>query len=122
MSGAIIRSEIAAALREVGTATGEGPLTAIITRQGATTGPEWNPTPGTPAAFEVVVLDGNIALRDAAGTLTGETMRQLTIEAGVVVPVPGDVITIRGVEHTIETVKTVAPGGVDLMYKVTLER
>ena len=117
-----IASEIAAGLREAAIATGGAALTATITRPGPTTGPEWAPIAGVPVAYSVAVVDGMIKVRDASGTLTGETRRQLLIEAGVVVPAKGDSITVRGVAHTVDTVTTIAPGGVDLMYKVTLER
>jgi hypothetical protein len=122
MSGASIAAEIAAAIRAVGPEVGAGTFEATITRAGAATGPAYNPTPGAPVEYQVAVIDGNINVSDAAGTLTGETRRTLTIEAGVVVPLKGDQITVRGVVHTIDTVTTVAPLGVDLLYKVTLER
>lgn len=121
MTGAAIASEIAKALREAATATGDGPLTAIIRRAGPTTGPEYDPVPGAPIEFEVACLDGLIQLRDGAGMLTGEVQRVLTIEAGDVVPAKGDTIIIRGVSHRIGEVKPLAPGGVDLLYKVQLD-
>lgn len=122
MSGADIAADVAAGLAEGGAATGNGPLIATITRAGAATGPAYDPTPGAPVTYDVIVLDGNINIRDAAGTLTGEIRRVLTMQAGVVVPVKGDDITVRGVEHGVLSVETVAPGGVDLLYKVELER
>ena len=121
MSGANIQSEIAAAIRAVGPQVGAGTFEAIITRVGPTTGDEWNPTPGTPVTYNVAVIDGSINVRDAAGTLVGETRRRLTMEAGVVVPLKGDTITLRGVNYTVDQIETVAPLGVDLLYKVTLE-
>lgn len=117
-----IISEISAALTEAGIATGGAGLYATITRPGPTTGPEWAPVAGTPEAYQVAVVDTNIKLRDANGILTGQITRALLIEAGIVVPVKGDTITVRGVEHVIDEVQTTAPGGVDLMYRVTLVR
>jgi hypothetical protein len=122
MTGTTIAAEIAAALREVGRDTGAGELIATITRQGAATGPAWEPVYGAPVTYDVAVMDTMVRVKDAAGTLIGEPMRVLLIEAGVVVPLKGDAITIRGVQHYVDTVQTVAPGGVDLLYKVTLQR
>jgi hypothetical protein len=122
MTGTTIAAEIAAALREVGRDTGAGELIATITRQGAATGPAWEPVYGPPDTYDVAVMDTMVRVKDAAGTLIGEPMRVLLIEAGVVVPLKGDAITIRGVQHYVDTVQTVAPGGVDLLYKVTLQR
>lgn len=115
-------SEISAALTEAGIATGGAGLYATITRPGATSGPEWAPIEGVPVTYQVAVVDTNIKLRDAAGNLTGQITRALMIEAGIVVPAKGDTITVRGVDHIIDEVQTTAPGGVDLMYRVTLVR
>jgi len=120
MSGAKIAAQVAAAIRAVGPKVGAGTFEATIIRAGTPTGPAYDPTPGTPVEYQVAVIDGNINARDAAGTLTGETRRVLTMEAGVVVPLKGDVVTVRGVNYTIDTVTTVAPLGVDLLYKATL--
>lgn len=122
MSGAAIAAEVAAALAEAGAAVGDGALGAVIKRQGAWTGPEWDRVPGETVQYPVTVLDLNINVRDASGTLTGEIRRKLLIEAVDVVPEKGDVIELLGVDHTVETVETLAPGGVALLYKVMLER
>lgn len=122
MSGAAIAAEVAAAIRATGAEVGAGEFEATIFRAGTPTGPDWNPTPGTPVEYLVAVVDTNIRVRDAAGTFTGETRRALLMEAGVVVPLKGDVIRVRGVDHRVDEVQTVAPLGVDLMYRVLLER
>lgn len=122
MSGAAIAAEVAAALAEAGAAVGDGSLGAVIKRQGAWTGPEWDRVPGAITQYPVTVLDLNINVRDASGTLTGEIRRKLLIEAVDVVPEKGDVIELLGVDHTVDTVETLAPGGVALLYKVMLER
>ena len=115
-------SDIAAGIREAAIATGGQPLVAIIDKPGAMTGPAWAPIPGLPTAYNVGVIDTMIKVKDATGTLTGETRRLLIMEAGVVVPAKGDTITVRGTAHQIDTVTTIAPGGVDLLYKCLLER
>lgn len=121
MSGLSIQAEVAAAIRAVAPEVGAGTFEATITRAGPATGPAWNPTEGVPVRYNVAVVDTNINVRDAAGTLVGETRRQLLMEAGMVVPLKGDSITVRGVNYTVDTIEPVAPLGVDLMYKVTLE-
>jgi hypothetical protein len=122
MSGAAIAAEVAAALAEAGAAVGDGALGAVIKRQGDWSGPDWDRVPGEIVEYPVTVLDFNINVKDAAGTLTGEIRRRLLVEAAGVVPEKGDIITLRGVDHTVDTVETLAPGGVDLLYKVMLER
>lgn len=121
MSGASIAAEVAAAIRAVGAEVGAGTFEATIIRAGTPTGPAYDPTPGLPVEYQVAVIDSNINVRDEAGTLVGETRRMLTIEAGVVVPLKGDIVTVRGVNYTIADLQTVAPLGVDLLYKATLE-
>jgi hypothetical protein len=122
MNGLDIAAQIAAGLREAGIATGAGPLVATISRRGIGSGPEYAPVAGWPATYDVVVIDSNIKEKDMAGNLTGEITRRLLVEASGVVPQTGDWITVRGVCHSIAYVETIAPAGVDLMYKVTLAR
>lgn len=117
-----LSSDIAAGIREAAIETGGQPLVATIAKPGAMTGPAWAPVPGAPTSYDVGVIDTMIRVKDASGTLTGVMRRLLIMEAGVVVPAKGDTITVRGTEHKIDTVMTIAPGGVDLLYKVTLER
>lgn len=123
MSGADIAADIAAAAPEIAREVGNGTNVATFTRAGVASGPAYAPTLGAPVTYAVPILvDSSINVRNAAGTLTGEIRRVLTLVAGVVVPVKGDDITVRGVQHGVLSVETVAPGGVDLLYKVELER
>jgi len=121
MSGAAISAEVAAAIRAVGAEVGAGTFEATIFRDGPISGPVYDPIQGAPVAYQVAVIDSNINVRDDTGTLVGETRRMLTIEAGVVEPLKGDIIKVRGVNYTIADLQTVAPLGVDLLYKATLE-
>lgn len=121
MTGRAIQSEIAAALREAGTAVGGGQFTATILRRPAPTGTPSAPVFGPDIEHPLTALDGSISVRDAGGALTGQTRRQVTLEAGVIAPVKGDRIVLRGIVHEIDTVQIIAPAGVDLMYKVTLQ-
>lgn len=53
---------------------------------------------------------------------TGEliTMRSILVAPGAVVPIMGDILTMRGTAHQVGQVHAVAPGGVDLMHIVEL--
>lgn len=123
MSGSAIATQIAAAASEIARDAGNGANVATITRTGPPTGPEYDPTPGASVAFAVPILtDSNISIRDAGGTLTGEIRRVLSLVATVIVPLKGDTIAVGGVDHVITEVVPLSPAGVDLMYRVTLER
>lgn len=115
MSGAAILAEVAAALREAGTDTGNGPLVAQIT-PAVLAGNPWD-VPGTPPAHVdvVVILDQFRRTEiDGARILSGD--KKVLCEAGVIVPKAGDGITINSSVHRIEQVWPLAPAGVAVMY------
>lgn len=115
---AAIAAEVAAGIAEVGFA-------ATITRPG-TGGPKspeevgFVPVPA-PVTFTVTVIDDGIKDRYAPGGLVTRQARVLTIAATGVVPQKKDVITVRGVDHVIQQIMPLAPGGIDLLYEVELE-
>lgn len=47
--------------------------------------------------------------------------KEAKIQAGVVIPTTGDVLTIMGEEWTVKGVNPLNPQGVDLMYTIDLE-
>ena len=110
---AAIAGEAAAALSSVGFAV-------TLEKPGVMGGPEWAPTPGSPQQYVLTALDETIDIKDAAGTLTGKTMRQLTVGATGVVPNKGDRVQVRGAWHEITEVKPLSPGGVDLLFELRL--
>jgi hypothetical protein len=116
MSGAQIASEVAAALREAGTATGNGPLVAVL-QPALTGGTPWDAPGATPAPVNVVVVVDRYTSReiDGARILSGD--KRVLMEAGVAVPKPGDGLTISGVAHRIENVDPLSPAGVSVMYE-----
>lgn len=130
-AGADIAAEIAAALAEAGEATGAGPLVCTL-RKPATGGPEtpWDTTPaGPPDLHELVAVDEYQQIQDASGTLTGQQIRKLTVNATGAVPQKADQIAIGVAKadvtadtrfEEIEVVRPVAPGGVALMYELEL--
>ncbi len=119
-NGSDIAAEINAALIEATEATGDGPMMAVLRKAGTPGGTPSRPTPGTPTLHTISMLDDTVRLRDATGTLTGETERVISLAAIGVVPSKSDRIQIRGDWFEIETVTPLAPGGVDLMYELTL--
>lgn len=127
-----IAAEIAAALAEAGSATGDGPLYCTIKRSGA---PASRPSEaeasgdGAPSFYEVVAVQDTRRLRDQSGMLTGQVATVLAIEATGVAPLKSDLIAV-GVRvadvdgqtnfHEVSAVVTTAPGGVPVLYEVTL--
>lgn len=107
-----IAAEIAEAIASVGFA-------ATISQPGAETGPDYDPTIGAATEVPITVIDDQIRRRDAGGAVT-ETVRVLTMSAAVV-PVKGQIVTVRGEELRIGKVMPLAPGGVDLLFDVEIE-
>lgn len=108
-----IAAEIEAAIAGVGFA-------ATLEEPGAETGPAYDPTRGTPVLHSVTVIDDRIARRDATGSMVRGQDRVLTLGASVA-PAKGWRVQVRGEWHRIAEVMEVAPGGVALMFDVTLE-
>lgn len=103
--------------------------TATLRKPGTTTGPAYDPTPGTPTFSAVTVVDLNERVRDRTGTLTGQTMRTLYIAADGVTVGKGDRIMLGSVStdaafdgSEIMEVRTLAPGGTVVMYEADLAR
>lgn len=108
-----IAAEVAEALADVG-------FTCTIEQPGILSEINGDVTEGAATLHEVSVVDDMITRRDAGGTITG-SVRVLTVEAGVVTPVKGWRVQVRGQWHRIASVKPMAPGGVDLLYDLELE-
>jgi len=119
--GTDLAAEIAAALAEGGAATGDGPFTVTLEKAGTQTGPDYDPVIGPPTEHTLTALADTWKVRDGNGNLTGETMRVLTIEASGIVPIKGEWLVVSGQRVRIGEVMPFAPGGVDLLYDVTLE-
>lgn len=91
-----------------------------LEKPGVTTGPAWAPVAGPPTTHSLVAIDQNIQHRDQTGTLIGTSSRVLLVEATGVVPAKADRVQVRGVWHEIVDVMPEAPGGIDLVYSLTL--
>ena len=132
MSGTDIADEIAAALAEAGEAVGDGPLICTFKRPGAAAeSPLAAETLGDDPAsyFEVTVVQDNRRVRDSSGALTGQFSTILMVEATRLEPLKSDLVAVgvRLVDvdaqtnfNAISDVVTTAPGGVAVLYEVTL--
>lgn len=76
---------------------------ATLERDGASTGPSWDPTPGPPQSWPCRALEDQWSTGSLAGGLVASADRKLLILAhGLpVVPQEGDRVTIRGYTFTI---------------------
>lgn len=78
-----------------------------------------DPAYGAPTQHTLKAVERMLKKRDAEGVVT-ETVRSLLVPAGVVVPEKGYRVQVRGKWHRIQESYTLAPGGVDLMYRIEL--
>ncbi len=130
-AGSVIAADIAMALGEAGAALGDGPLRCVIKKADLQKLKPWHRVEdGFGDLFEVVAIQDTGRTRDRNGTLISETKRILTIEAGVVdieksdriaVGETSEEITEDTVWLTIEQAEAIAPGGVPLLYQITLQ-
>lgn len=63
---------------------------AVLRKAGASSGPAYDPTPGTATFYQITVVDLEHRLKDREGSLTGETTRTLYIAAEGIEPAKGD--------------------------------
>ncbi len=105
-----IAGEVDAGLSEVGT-----PATLI--QPGASTGPEYDPTPGTPVETTGTAVISKFRRSEIDGTLiqTGDLKILLTAQ-GMPKPSTVDRLRIDGVEYAIVNVESVQPGAVPVLY------
>lgn len=132
-AGTKIAARVANGLKRAGKKTGTGPLICALEKPasgGSEPSTPWDTaTPSAPTMHDVTAMDGNYRVRDASGTLIGQTMRTLTVAATGAVPAKNDRIAVgvakayvdgNTVWHEISEVRPLQPGGVALMYKVDL--
>lgn len=129
-AGTDIAAEVLAGLVEAGEATGNGPMICTL-RRPAADGPTdpWGGGGSGPTYHEVTAVQTQKHIRDASGTLVGQTKTVLLVDATGVSPLKSDYVAVnlRIADvmsdtrfHEIADVETVAPAGVALMHKVTL--
>ena len=129
-NGTDIAAEVLAGLAEAGEATGNGPMICTL-RRPAADGPTdpWGGGGSGPTYHEVTAVQTQKHIRDASGTLIGETRTVLLVDATGVVPLKSDYVSVNLRQADVDSdtrfreiggVETVAPAGVALMYKVML--
>lgn len=79
-----------------------------------------DPVFADPTPVEVSAVERMIRRRDAEGVILN-VVRSLLIPAGAVVPEKGWTMLVGGKKYRINEVYPLAPGGVDLMYRLELD-
>jgi hypothetical protein len=118
MSGVSIAAEVAAAIREVGNATGNGPLIATLIRPAAQPTNPWDAPASAPSLIPVAVMVESYSQGLIDGTLIRAEDRRVMMEATGIVPTTADRISISGKEYAILSVAPEAPSGVALFYNL----
>ncbi len=125
-----IAAEVDAALRSVADISQPNgfPATLRIPAGGAPTNP-WDPPGGDVTYAELVVIQDTREVRDAAGTLIGQTIRTLTCSAtgvephddyGIAVGVHMADVTDDTTFEDIMAVRPLVPAGVAVLYEVDI--
>ncbi len=129
-AGSRIQNKVLRGLQKAGRRTGTGPLICTIKRPANGQETPWDTNPaGDPAFYEVTAVQGSKEIKDASGTLIGHTMTTLTIDATGVIPLKSDLIAVgvakadAGADtayHEVADINTLAPGGVAILFEVTI--
>ena len=105
MSGAAIAAEAALAYAEAGRDAGDGlgAVSVTISRPGTPSGPEWNPTLGTPVVHTFTAKPSSNAYTQRTGLALGvkEQVYSLVNHGVTIAPSTSDVLTIGGVEWSV---------------------
>lgn len=89
-------------------------LDAVLTRDGAPTGPAYDPTPGAPVTYPCkAIVETYSAFYRAQGLVEASDRKVLVLAASLgVKPLPGDRITVQGITFTAQAVSTDPAGAV----------
>jgi hypothetical protein len=107
-----IAADVTAAIADVG-------FDITLTRKASANLTPWDTLPARDT-LTVRVIDGKPWRNRIAGGSEVQTGRSLLCAPGANVPMMGDRVTVRGVEHEVIMQRPVAPGGVDLFHVVEL--
>jgi hypothetical protein len=102
---------------------------ATLTKPGTPTGDEWNPTPGTPTEYTVIVMETQFsraaiwAISTRAGTQIeqGDRLYLMSTSAGVE-PAREDTLAVDGDVFQIINVDPLKPGPVTLLSRVHVRK
>lgn len=124
MSGAEIATEVAAALAEVGDATGDGPLIGTLFRKGVEYGSEHSPsmTDPTPHAVTLVIDEFTLMEQAQNSVEIGDKKLLMAADGLAITPSTEDWLEVGDVEYTIENIVSLEPGGVAVMYTIQARR
>lgn len=108
---------------EVSQALGEIELQVLLHKKTERESPwEWAGDYGTPTPLRAVNLGVKTLMSSTKdGELVPRQSIVLMVEAGSVVPLPGDAITLNGSVHVIKMAKPVQPSAIAVAYKLELE-
>ena len=126
MSGAAIAAEVAAAYAEAGRNAGDGvgAVSVTISRPGTPTGPEWNPTPGTPVVHTFTAKPSTKAYTQRTGLAlgAGEFVYSLVNDGVTIAPSTSDVLTIDGVNWPVQEVIPMDSAGFVISWLVRVAK
>jgi len=126
MSGAAIAAEVALAYAEAGRDAGDGvgAVSVTISRPGAPTGPEWAPVPGTPVVHTFIAKPSSRAYTQRTGLALGEgELVYSLVNYGVTIaPSTSDVLTIDGVNWSVQDVIASNPAGYAISWMVRVSK
>ncbi|WP_029620619.1 hypothetical protein [Pseudorhizobium marinum] len=125
-----IAAEVAEAIRSVSDVSQPNGYPVTLRIPGTLTGPDWDPTIGPPTYKTLYAVEGFQEIRDASGTLIGQTRHTLTVAADAeAVPMKSYRVALGiAAEDADEAsawveileVRPLAPAGVAALYEVDL--
>jgi len=92
---------------------------ATLTQPGVATGPEYDPTPGTPTVYAVTVVETRFSMADKAGTLVQEDDRMFLMSTAndPVTDLKG-ALTLGGDTLQVINLEPLKPGLVVMLWRV----
>ena len=126
MSGAAIAAEVALAYAEAGRDAGDGvgAVSVTISRPSAPTGPEWAPVPGAPVVHTFTAKPSSKAYTQRTGLAlgAGELVYSLVNYGVTIAPSTSDVLTIDGVNWSVQDVIPMDSAGFVVSWLVRVSK
>ena len=126
MSGTAIATQVARAYAQAGRAAGNGvgALSVTISRPGTPTGPEWAPTPGAPVNHTFVAKPSGKTYTQQTGLALGakERVYSLVNHGVTIAPSTSDVLTIDGINWTVQDVIPMDSAGFVISWLVRMSK
>lgn len=92
---------------------------ATLTQPGTSTGPEYDPTPGTPTEYAVTVVESRFSMADKAGTLVQEDDRMFLMStANDPAPSLKGTMTVGSDTLQVVNLEPVKPGSIAMLWRV----